>query len=85
MIILRMNIGQAVAKRVNDLIKQHKTTQYRLAIDTSITHNTMTNIVNAKTKSVNLKTIFLICRELNITIDKFFDDPVFKNADLEIE
>lgn len=79
-----MNIGQAVAKRVNDLIKKNNVTQYRLAKDMAITHNTMSNIVNAKTKSVNLATIFLLCRAFNITIDEFFNDPIFKSKDLDI-
>ena len=85
MLLSHMNIGQAVAKRVTDLLKQHDKTQYRLAKDMTVTHNTMTNIVNAKTKSVNLNTIFLMCRALGITIDDFFNDPVFKNNELDID
>ena len=80
-----MNIGQAVAKRVNDLLKQSNKTQYRIAKDMAITHNTMTNIVNAKTKSTNLTTIFLLCRAFGITIDEFFNDPIFKSDNLEID
>ena len=51
----------------------------------TITHNTMTNIVNAKTKSVNLNTIFLMCRAFGITIDEFFNDPIFKSLDIDID
>jgi len=80
-----MNIGQAVAKRVNDLIKEHGKTQYRLAKDMLISHNTMTSIVNAKNKSVNLSTIFLLCRALGITIDEFFNDSVFKCGNLDVD
>jgi len=73
-----MNIGQAVASRVKDLLKEKNITQYKIAKEMTITHNTMTNIVNAKTKSVNLATIFLMCRAFGINIDEFFNDPIFK-------
>ena len=79
-----MNIGQAVAKRVNDLLRQKDMTQYRLAKDTLISHNTMSSIINAKNKTANLQSLFLICRAFNITIDEFFNDPVFKK-DLDID
>lgn len=80
-----MNIGQAVAKRVNDLLVKHKKTQYRLAKDMMISHNTMTSIVNAKNKTASLNTIFLLCRTLGITIDEFFSDAIFKSEDLELD
>ena len=79
-----MNIGQAVAKRLNDLLRQKEMTQYRLAKETLISHNTMSTIINAKNKTANLQSLFLICRALNITIDEFFNDPVFKK-DLDID
>ena len=80
-----MNIGQAVAKRVQDLLKKYDKTQYRLAKDTLISHNTMTSIVNAKNKTANLNSIFLICRAFGITVDEFFNDPIFKSDKLEVE
>ena len=78
-----MNIGQAVAKRLGDLLREHNKTQYRLAKDMAISHNAMTSIVNAKNKTASLNTIFLICRALDMTIDEFFNDPVFKSDDLD--
>ena len=80
-----MNIGQAVAKRVNDLLCQHNKTQYRLAKETLISHNTMSSIVNAKNKSANITSLFQISRAFGITIDEFFNDPVFKNSTLDID
>ena len=85
MVIYTMTVGQAVAKRVNDLLVKNDMTQYRLAKETLISHNTITSIVNAKNKSASLNTIFLICRAFNITIDEFFGDPVFKNVEIEVD
>jgi len=76
-----MNIGQAVAKRVNDLIAERKITQYRLAKDMCISHNAMSSIVNAKNKSANLETLFSLCRALNMTMSEFFNDHVFDGVD----
>jgi transcriptional regulator with XRE-family HTH domain len=80
-----MNIGQAVAKRVNDLLKEHNKTQYRLAKETLISHNTITSIVNAKNRTANLQSIFLICRAFGISIGEFFADPIFQSPDLDVD
>jgi len=80
-----MNIGQAVAKRVNALLKIYGKSQYRIAKDIAASPNTISGIVLAKNKTASITTIFLLCRALGITVDEFFDDPVFKSAELEID
>ena len=79
-----MNIGQAVARRVRDLLIARDMTQYRLAKEMMVSHNTITSIVTAKNKTANLNTLFLMCRVFNMTIDEFFNDSLFK-GDLDIE
>lgn len=78
-----MNIGQAVAKRIKDLLAKHNKTQYGLAKDTLISHNTITSIVNAKNKTANLQSIFLISRAFGITVGEFFADPIFNGLDID--
>ena len=36
-------------------------------------------------KSVNLKTVLQIVRGLDMTVSEFFDDPIFKSDELEID
>ena len=80
-----MKTSQAVAKRTKDLLAQKNMTQYRLCKNIAMHNNTMTNIMTAKNKSVNLNTILLICRGLGMTASEFLNDPVFENAELDFD
>ena len=80
-----MNLGQAIAQRANELLSKSGKTQYRVAKEMTISQNTMTNMVNGKTKKTNLPTLFLFCRALNISVDEFFSDPIFADPTLEID
>ena len=79
-----MKTSEAVAKRIRELLIQKNMTQYRLCKDMAIHLNTMTNIMTAKNKSVNLNTILQICRGLGITASEFMSDPMFNNTELDI-
>ena len=80
-----MKISEAVARRTKDLIAQKNITQYRLCKDIDMHLNTMTNIMTAKNKSVNLKTILQISKGLGITPSEFLDDPIFTSVELDTE
>lgn len=51
----------------------------------AIPHNTMTTIMTAKNKSVNLKTVMQIARGLGITASEFLDDPRFNDEEVDID
>ena len=80
-----MKTSQAVAKRVKDLLVQKNMTQYRLCKNIAMHLNTMTNIMTAKHKSVNLNTILQISKGLGITASEFLNDPIFESDDLIFE
>jgi len=72
-----MRITEAVAKRIKTLLAEKEMTQYRLTQIIGMAHSQMTGIITAKNNSIDLKTILTICRGLEITASKFFDDPNF--------
>lgn len=80
-----MTLNQAFAIRVRELLKEKNMTQYRLEQSTGIYHSTMNAILNNRTKASNFKSIALIIRELGISINEFFDSPVFDFENLDIE
>lgn len=80
-----MTLNQAFAKRVRELLKEKKMTQYRLEQDTGLYHSTMNSILNGKTKASNFKTMAVIIRALGKSISEFFDSPVFDLDSLDIE
>ncbi len=80
-----MTLNQAFAIRVRELLKTKHMTQYKLEQATGLYHSTMSAILNNRVKASNFKSMALIIRALGITINEFFDSPVFNFDNLEIE
>jgi len=80
-----MKTSQAVARRIKDLLAQKNMTQYRLCKNMAIHLNTMTNIMTAKHKSVNLNTILQISKGLGVSPSEFLNDPMFTSDDLDFD
>ncbi len=80
-----MTVGEAVAKRIIDLLKQKGMTQYRLEKESGIQHGSMQCIMNGRNKTVTLSTVMMLSRGFSMTLIEFLDDPVFSSEDLEIE
>lgn len=80
-----MNICAAVGKRIKQLLKERNMTTYRLEMETGILHTTMSNVINGKNQSVNLKTLMQICQGLKISLSEFFSDPIFDFDNFNLE
>ena len=55
-----MNISQAVAIRISQLLKEKNLTQYKLEQLAGLSHDTVKSVMKGKAKGVNLKTIVAI-------------------------
>ena len=80
-----MTLNQAFAKRVIQLLKEKKMTQYKLCQQTGLYPSTMNYILHAKTKASNFKSMALIIRALGISMTEFFDSPLFEIDNLDID
>ena len=60
-------------------------TQYRLEINSGITHGAMNGILMGHNKTVTLTTMYRLARGFNMTIFEFMDDDVFRSEELEID
>lgn len=80
-----MTLNEAFAKRVKELLKEKKITQYKICQQTGLCPSTMNYIIHAKTKASNFKSMALIIRELGVSVSEFFDSPVFNFENLEID
>lgn len=80
-----MNICAAVGKRIKQLLKERNMTTYRLEMETGILHTTISNVINGKNQSVNLKTLMQICQGLKISLSEFFSDPIFDFDNFNLE
>lgn len=78
------NVNRAVALRVSELLKEKNMTQYRLAMNSGITHSTLKNIIHETVKDNLLSTIILIASGFGMTASEFLDSPLFLIENLNI-
>ena len=66
------------------LLKEKNMTQYRLAMNSGITHSTLKNIIHETVKDNLLSTVILIATGFKMTISEFLDSPLFLEENLNI-
>ena len=72
-----MNISEAVAIRIRELLKEKKLTQYKLEQNSCLSHDTVKSIMKGKAKGVNLKTVIAIADGFGMTVCEFLDSELF--------
>lgn len=80
-----MNISQAVAERILELCSERNITVNKLCTLSAVTQSTVNDIVNHRAKNIGIVTIKKLCDGLDITITDFFDTPVFRSLEQEIQ
>lgn len=80
-----MNISEAVAIRLKEMLKLKKMSQYRLAQNSGIPFETIKSIMKGKAKGVNMKTLILISEGLNIKLIEFLNCELFLYENLNLD
>ncbi len=78
------SVNHAVAERIKELLKEKNITQYRLALNSGITHSTLKNIMHESIKDSLLSTVILIASGFDMTISEFLNSPLFDEDNLDI-
>ena len=78
------SVNRAVALRISQLLKEKNMTQYRLAMNSGITHSTLKNIIHETVKDNLLSTVILIATGFNMTVSEFLNSPLFLEENLNI-
>ena len=77
-----MTISQALAGRIEELLKEKNMTQYRLAMESGASHAIITDILHCKNKSTSLLVVYNIAQAFGMDLDQFFDTPLFKDGNI---
>ena len=80
-----MTVNDAVAKRITQLLREKKMTQYRLEQQSGIQHGHMQWIMSGKSKTVTLSTAMMIANGFGMTVIEFLNDDIFLFENLEVE
>ena len=79
-----MKIAEAISQRIINLCNDNNISINKLALMGGQTQSTLQSLVNGKSKNPKLLTIVRVCDSLDITLDEFFNDSLFKNIDTEL-
>ena len=77
-----LTVNKAVALRISELLSINNITQYRLEINSGLSHSRVDNIMKEKNKTVTLTTVILLAQGFNMTLIEFLDSKYFSNLDL---
>ena len=80
-----MKLSRAVALRLTNILREKKMSLYKLEKIIAMPHNTMKTIMGERNSGVNLRTVALIVRGLDMSLSEFFADPIFDNMNLNID
>jgi DNA-binding Xre family transcriptional regulator len=80
-----MFLKDAIEERINNLCKENNITINKLATICGITQSTLANWKVRNKTNITTLTILRICRGLNITMNDFFDDDLFRNNEFDDE
>lgn len=80
-----MNISQAVAKRIKELLEQKQMSQYKLEHLACLSHETVKSIMKGKAKGVNLKTIIAIADGFGMNASEFLKSDLFLYDNLNMD
>ena len=72
-----MTISDAVALRIEEILNEHKMTQYKLSQLSGVSQATISDIRLKKNKSVNLRVIYELMDGINMSLKDFFNSPLF--------
>lgn len=78
-----MTMGEAVAKRIDELLFENGWSLYKLSKESCLPLSTLKNLYNGHTKSPTLSIVFKIAETFGITPIEFLDSEIFKLDNLE--
>ena len=73
-----MTLIEAVIRRLHDLMEEKGYTLYKLHKEGGIAKSTLSQVLNGKRKKIELTTLYDIIATMNVSLEEFFNDPLFK-------
>ncbi|MPN45463.1 hypothetical protein SDC9_193030 [bioreactor metagenome] len=80
-----MTLKEAITQRILDICKQKDISVNKMADICGITQSTLNNIVNTGSENPQISTIKKICDGMEMRLEDFFADEVFRTLEQEIK
>lgn len=76
-----MLLSDAIRLRIEQLLKEHNLTAYRLSYLAGISTSIISDCKRGKVKEPTVSSLIHICEGLNIQLKDFFDSPYFQDVE----
>ena len=73
-----MKLCEAISKRLRELMKERKLTQYALAIKTGVSQSTISAVLRSLHENPSVTVLYDIVTGLDISLAEFFASPLFQ-------
>ena len=80
-----MTVKEAVVARFLEILNQRKMRPNELATRSGVTPSTVYSMLDARRRELSINLIKKLCDGLDITIQAFFDSPLFQQLEQEIQ
>lgn len=81
-----MLLNEAIKLRLEHLMKEKNiNSKYKVSCDAGINPSLLNDFFRNRTLYPRLDTLYLICEGMNITLEKFFSDPLFNIENIEVK
>ena len=80
-----MKTTEAVSARILELCSERNITVNKLSTLSAVTQSTVNDIVNLRSNNPGIVTIKKLCDGLDISVADFFDSPLFRKLEQEIQ
>lgn len=74
-----MKLNEAIAKRLSAILENRHLTPYALAQQGGISKQVVYAVVKCEYKKVTIDNIYQIAATLDMSLEEFFSDPIFKD------
>lgn len=78
-----MLLADAIALRIEQLCMQNNMNKYQLSMKSGVPQSTLSSIRKRKSQSVKVHTLFAICAGFDISLEEFFNSPLFDKETLD--
>lgn len=81
-----MQLNEAIKIRLKNLMKEKNiNSKYEVSCDAGINPSLLNDFFRSRTLYPRINTLYLICEGIGITLQEFFNDPIFNIENIEIK
>ncbi|MDE5562016.1 MAG: helix-turn-helix domain-containing protein [Clostridiales bacterium] len=80
-----MNLNQYISEKLEKLRKEKRMGVYTLCNKAAISYETYRSIRKNRNKDIYVRTLLILLTTLEVSPAEFFDDPVFKNGEIDLD